>query len=188
MARYRISVNMEFVRSADQDFRAGIKTAAARPSTVLKGNYNQFANLFFSHTNEVLKVRKHLRRDSRQLKEEQSGWCGDQTFLRLSKSSCLTHRAGRELASRRGRLCRSQDLLMQGQAAWRRRRYRTETCAFRTFDNTPGVLDRATAQVPGRSPERRRCPIHADSGKSRRGIGLDNKDQLARSQIVPMTN
>jgi hypothetical protein len=29
MARYRISVNMEFVRSADQDFRAGIKTAAA---------------------------------------------------------------------------------------------------------------------------------------------------------------
>jgi sugar phosphate isomerase/epimerase len=29
MARYRISVNMEFVRNADQDFRAGIKTAAA---------------------------------------------------------------------------------------------------------------------------------------------------------------
>ena len=29
MARYQISVNMEFVRSADQDFRAGIKTAAA---------------------------------------------------------------------------------------------------------------------------------------------------------------
>jgi len=114
MARYRISVNMEFVRSADQDFRAGIKTAAARPSTVLKGNYNQFANLFFSHTNEVLKVRKHLRRHSRQLKEEQSGWCGDQTFLRLSKSSCLTHRAGRELASRRGSIVQKPGLVNAG--------------------------------------------------------------------------
>ena len=28
--------------------------AVARPSTVLKGDYNQFANLFFSHTNKVL--------------------------------------------------------------------------------------------------------------------------------------
>ena len=28
--------------------------AVARPSTVLKSNYNQFANLFFSHTNKVL--------------------------------------------------------------------------------------------------------------------------------------
>jgi hypothetical protein len=28
MAKYRISVNMEFVRSADLDFRAGVKVAA----------------------------------------------------------------------------------------------------------------------------------------------------------------
>jgi hypothetical protein len=28
MAKYRISVNLEFVRSADLDFRAGIKVAA----------------------------------------------------------------------------------------------------------------------------------------------------------------
>jgi hypothetical protein len=28
--------------------------SVARPSTVLKSNYNQFANLFFNHVNKVL--------------------------------------------------------------------------------------------------------------------------------------
>ena len=65
---------------------------------------------------------------------------------------------------------------------------RTETCALRTLDNTSGVLDRVSTEVFGRSPKRRRCPVHTDPGKARGIVGFENEDKLAGSQIVPMTS
>src|SRR6266481_3225082 len=65
---------------------------------------------------------------------------------------------------------------------------REDACHVGSFDFSHAVPDWASTEVFGACPKIRRYPTHADFGEPSSSIGFNNEDNLARPQILRMSN